>query len=99
MPHPKNHMKLTGDTHPPELDFDSADADNKLDAPAPEDDAEARVYADGWVPRQATPTNDEARAAWASTVTTSGFQPAAVPWKAIGLSVAVLWLMGKLLRR
>jgi hypothetical protein len=22
MPHPKNHVKLTGDTHPPEVEFD-----------------------------------------------------------------------------
>lgn len=28
MPHPKNHLKLTGDTHPPEVEFD---LDTRLD--------------------------------------------------------------------
>ena len=34
MPHPKNHMKLTGDIHPPEVEFD-------LDADFEDDEGEA----------------------------------------------------------
>lgn len=55
MPHPKNRLKLTGDTHLPGRDMDlDLDLDHDLDI---EEDVaadtlttEPRVYADGYVP-------------------------------------------------
>ncbi|MDB5900076.1 MAG: hypothetical protein JWP41_3678 [Ramlibacter sp.] len=32
MPHPKNRLKLTGDTHPPELEYDLAPDSDDTDA-------------------------------------------------------------------
>lgn len=57
MPHPKNRLKLTGDTHLPGRDMDlDLDLDHDLDI---EEDVAAtglasgsRVYADGYVPSE-----------------------------------------------
>ena len=49
MPHPKNRLKLTGDTHLPDIGdlLERADADEPA---VLEFDTEPRVYADGWTP-------------------------------------------------
>lgn len=46
MPHPKNRLKLTGDTHLPDI-IDLELEDESLETTAAE---EPRVYADGYVP-------------------------------------------------
>ena len=49
MPHPKNRLKLTGDTHLPDVG-DLLEQDDALELAAPGTGAQSRVYADGWVP-------------------------------------------------
>jgi hypothetical protein len=61
MPHPKNRLKLTGDTHLPDIGdlLERADADEPA---VLEFDAEPRVYADGWAPSgpEALPAEEHA---------------------------------------
>lgn len=57
MPHPKNRLKLTGDTHLPGRDLDldldlDHDLDIEEDVAAASLDSEPRVYADGYVPTE-----------------------------------------------
>jgi hypothetical protein len=55
MPHPKNRLKLTGDTHLPDAGLDMPfDDDDPIEMTVFED--EVRVYSDGYVP-QAEPTS------------------------------------------
>jgi len=49
MPHPKNRLKLTGDTHMPDVGLDTnLDDDEPIDVALVEE--EVRVYADGYLP-------------------------------------------------
>jgi len=58
MPHPKNRLKLTGDTHLPDVGFEPIADDETVemvmfvadttDVPT----TAPRVYADGWTPRR-----------------------------------------------
>jgi hypothetical protein len=56
MPHPKNRLKLTGDTHLPDAGLDMhLDDDEPIDMAVFEEE-EVRVYSDGYVP-EAEPTS------------------------------------------
>jgi hypothetical protein len=43
MPHPKNHMKLRGDIHPPEVEYDMAMSFDDAGEPRAFDDANLRM--------------------------------------------------------
>jgi len=58
MPHPKNHLKLTGDTHLPDVGDLLGEADD-IEAAALEIDAQPRVYADGWMPEAQEDVREE----------------------------------------
>ena len=88
MPHPKNRLKLTGDTHPPEVEYDLLDADDEPLEPEQNVRSFTRRYDDqpgmqlsprpSLVMRRATP---------------------AIPFKAIALTLATAYVLGRLLRR
>jgi hypothetical protein len=102
MPHPKNRLKLTGDTHLPDV----GDLDLLGDADEPgiavlEIDAQPRVYADGWVsgadalPEQRhslpEPLLQAEQAVERRVVST--------PWLAMAGALAFGFLVAKMLRR
>jgi hypothetical protein len=93
MPHHKNHMKLTGDTHPPEVE----DLVEDTRIVAAEDDGQARVYADGYVPRAELEQSDASLAAGA--VDELGRKTARSPWMMLGMTLAAGFVLAKLLRR
>lgn len=114
MPHPKNRLKLTGDTHLPGRDLDlDLDLDRDLDI---EEDAataslasEPRVYADGYVPAtmetaDVQPMRPEPEPHGVAAVVdkvedTAGRQAAKRPWLAIGSAIALGFLLVKMARR
>ncbi|HEX2546169.1 MAG TPA: hypothetical protein VHL79_14915 [Ramlibacter sp.] len=108
MPHPKNRLKLTGDTHipGPNLDLDMLDTAEGTDAVALMQDPEPRVFADGYVPEEpamadASPQPDaDADATPAEKVEDEvGKQAAKAPWLAIGGAIALGFMLVRLLRR
>lgn len=94
MPSPKNRIKLTGDTHPPEVEFDLGADDEALE-PIHPDDEPSRVYADGWVPQEDGPANGARQDAGAAALR----HRSAPPWMAIGAVLAVGFVVARLLRR
>ena len=86
MPHPKNRLKLTGDTHPPEVEYDLGEND-ELFEPEPDTRSRTRRFDD-----QAG--IDVSRGA---AVLHRATPP--IPYKAIALTLAAIYVIGKLLRR
>lgn len=103
MPNHKNHLKLTGDTHPPELG-DIALAD-ELDEAQPVT-AIARVAEEPAQPREASAAG---KSRWLDRVPfrgqASGYASQArnrvseQPLAALGIAVALGFVIGKLIRR
>jgi hypothetical protein len=111
MPHPKNHMKLTGDTHPPEVEYEQVVEDDALD-----DDAAAATSSAAAAPplegirfdrpagspigKPAGPL-DEAAPAWSES---AAFESAREftrtrPLAALGITLVAGYALLKLLRR
>ena len=106
MPHPKNRLKLTGDTHLPgrNLDLDFMDDDDEgMDPVAMLQDNEPRVYADGYVPPEpmmleaAQPVPEESTIEKVEDQV--GEQAAKAPWLAIGGAIALGFMVMRLVRR
>jgi hypothetical protein len=101
MPHPKNRLKLTGDTHLPDrMDFladeepEQLDAEDSIATPPP-------VYADGYVPPAMNDAMPPPQPAGPLAVAERRIQalPARSPWLAVGAGVLFGWLVAKMLRR
>jgi hypothetical protein len=92
---PKNRLKLTGDTHPPEVEFDlGGEEDVVMYAIVPEDEAQPRIYADGFVlPGQL------AEVGVAQVAVGTMPSPRFTPWIAVGAILAFGFLVSRLLRR
>jgi hypothetical protein len=89
MPHSKKLMKQTGDTHPPEVEFDLGRDRDRDDEPelGADDGAQARVYADGYVPAPEPAAG-------------SLPQPSVKPsWMMLGAVLAAGFVLARLLRR
>jgi hypothetical protein len=101
MPHPKNRLKLTGDTHLPDVpdmldDLDEADPDA---APL---DAGARVYADGWVAPPPDAASEEMHHLPEPVMQAERQlrrQVGSTPWLAVGAALGVGFLVARMLRR
>ena len=105
MPHPKNGVKLTGSTHPPEVGDDDL-----LVADAPDDGVpdvlvveELRIYGDVGQP---SPAPQVATEQWTLPESRTqklkrkaGEVEARAPWLAIGGALLFGWLVAKMLRR
>jgi hypothetical protein len=101
MPHPKNRLKLTGDTHLPDPRFDSVPDDAaSLDRLTREEEQvlAPRVYADGYVPPEAADAQPHPGLA-AKALEKVEQVPARSPWLAIGAMLAFGWMVAKMLRR
>jgi hypothetical protein len=103
MPHPKNRLKLTGDTHLPDIG-DLLGDDDELELTVVEIDAEPRVYADGWTPGvQEVMLVEEERHSLPQPLTaverTVERRVASTPWLAIGAALGFGFLVAKMLRR
>lgn len=106
MPHPKNHLKLTGDTHLPDVEVDMfvAEDDEPLEA-APADASASRIYADGYVPASEAATaspqpepQPEPEGKLALVERKVEEFPARSPWLAIGSGIALGWMAARMLR-
>lgn len=84
MPHPKNHLKLTGDTHPPEVEYDDyGDEPGEAQPQRPERLATAAVTGIDFELRQGSPAN----------------VIRASPLKAIAIALALGFVVAKLVGR
>lgn len=93
---PKNRLKLTGDTHPPEVEFDlGAGQDVVLYAVVPEDEAQPRVYADGYVLPEELVEVGIVQGPFETMARPRRF----TPWLAAGAVLAFGFLVARLLRR
>jgi hypothetical protein len=93
---PKNRLKLTGDTHPPEVEFDlGADEDVVMYAIVPEDEGQSRIYADGFVLPGQLAEVGVAQVVVGTTPRPRQF----TPWLAVGAMLAFGLLVSRLLRR
>lgn len=96
--HPKNRLKLTGDTRLPDIG-DLLPAE-EIEVIAVEVDSPPRVYADGWVPSEVEVFNEpEPPSRVAALERKLGRAEARAPWLAIGAALAFGWLVARMLRR
>jgi hypothetical protein len=105
MPHPKNRLKLTGDTHLPDVGDLLEQADD-MEIAAADIDTEARVYADGWVPPAQQAMRDleeEKQHALPQPLLQVEREVerkvASTPWLAVGAALGFGLLVAKMLRR
>ena len=101
MPHPKNRLKLTGDTHLPDVGDLLGDAD-EVELTVDEIAAQPRVYADGWVPpaQEAVPPEQPSLPEPLMAVERKvERRVASTPWLAIGAALGFGFLVAKMLRR
>lgn len=98
MPHPKNRLKLTGDTHLPDVGYDSGFDDDQEQTVVLED--VTIVYADGWVPSLEQPADQPQEQGAVQKIERQVQQlPARKPWLAIGMALTAGWLLARMLRR
>ena len=100
MPHPKNRLKLTGDTHLPDIGDLLADAD-EIEITEVEIVAEPRVYADGWEPSAQELAPEEAHSLPEPLMAAQEQverRVASTPWLAIGAALGFGFLVAKMLR-
>lgn len=111
MPHPKNRLKLTGDTHLPDVGFEPiAEERVEMLMLVPEEEAQPRVYADGWVPAaqetglqhelapEAEAKDPQPQGMAQAAVRKMGWLPAKSPWLAMGVALGLGWLAARMLR-
>ena len=109
MPHPKNRLKLTGDTHMPDVgpDMNLGD-DEPIDIVVFEE--EVRVYADGYLPVGAAlampaaaeaqpPARPQPHGIVDKLERKVERQTARTPLLAIGAGLFVGWMLARMLRR
>lgn len=108
MPHPKNRLKLTGDTHLPDVTDLMAEADEIEIVAVEIVEAEPRVYADGYVPSPDPASSSEQPRAAAEPQRTGALAaverrvealPKRSPWLAVGAGLMFGWLVARLLSR
>lgn len=87
MPHPKNRLKLTGDTHPPEVEYDLGANDEPF-----EPQADTRFVTGGFVDQPDIHRSPSGAAMLRQA-------PGPIPFRAIALTLAAVFVMGRLLRR
>jgi hypothetical protein len=107
MPHPKNRLKLTGDTHLPDPGLDMyLDDDEAIDMVVFEE--EVRVYSDGYVPEAeptSAPINSVAEAAPEPQGVAAKLerkverQTARTPLLAMSAALFFGWIVTRMLRR
>ncbi|HET8744973.1 MAG TPA: hypothetical protein VFM98_05185 [Ramlibacter sp.] len=104
MPHPKNRLKLTGDTHLPDI-ADLLDEADEVELTVVEV-APQRVYADGWVPPSQAEMEMEMAAESAMAPgpvlqVERGVQRqvAARPWLMMAAALGFGFVVAKMLRR
>ena len=101
MPHPKNHMKLTGDTHPPEVEYDlDLDADDPAtadysSAPQPTLADTRAPMRSGMQPTASQPSFDAGTQRYFDAARE---QVIARPYAALGAAFAVGFVLAKLFR-
>ena len=100
MPHPKNRLKLTGDTHLPDVSDLLGDAD-EAELAIVEIDAQPRVYADGWAPplQQAMPAAPSLPEPVMQVERKLERQVASTPWLAILAALGFGFVVARMLRR
>jgi len=102
MPHPKNRLKLTGDTHLPDVGDLLAQAD-ELERDVVETQAQTRVYADGWLPPEQAAAMPEEQPMLPEPLLaaerTVERRVVSTPWLAAGAALAFGFVVAKLLRR
>jgi hypothetical protein len=102
MPHPKNGLKLTGDTRMPELGDLPGDAD-EIEVTVVEVATPERVYADGWVPTEPllaqAQSHHKLPAPLMKVERKVERRVAATPWLAMGVALGFGFLVAKMLRR
>jgi hypothetical protein len=105
MPHPKNRLKLTGDTHLP-VPGDLLEQDDEMELAAVDIDNPPRVYADGWVPPAQQAMRDleeEKHQALPQPLVQLERKVeqkvASTPWLAVGAALGFGLLVAKMLRR
>ena len=107
MPHPKNRLKLTGDTHLPDVGLDLDLDDEPIDVAPGEE--EVRVYADGYLPAAAVAAMPMATASQPMAAPRAQGvvgkleremerQASRTPLLAIGAALFVGWLLARKLR-
>ena len=100
MPHPKNRLKLTGDTHLPDVG-DLLEQADEIEIAVVEI-APARVYADGWEPsaQALMPEENHILPEPVRKVERAvERRVAATPWLAVGAALTFGFLVAKMLRR
>ena len=104
MPHPKNRLKLTGDTHLPDIGDLLDDAD-EVELTVVEIGAQPRVYADGWVPGaddallQAQEEKHSLPEPLMAVERKVERRVASPPWLEIGAGLGFGFVVAKMLRR
>lgn len=104
MPHPKNRIKLTGDTHLPDVGYDYGMDDDRDDQVMVVENADI-VYADGWVPQtghsptQLAGAQAQPQGALQKVEQRAEELPARKPWMAVGAAIALGFLAARMLRR
>ena len=102
--HPKNGLKLTGDTHLPDVGDLLEEAD-EMELTAVEIDAQPRVYADGWTPSAEEPMPEAREEGHSLPEPLMAVERkverrvASTPWMAIGAALGFGFLVAKMLRR
>lgn len=101
MPHPKNRLKLTGDTHLPDVGdlLERADANESAVLAS---EAQPRVYADGWTPSEPEALPEEEQFLPEPVMQVERAverRVAATPWLAVGGALAFGFLVARMLRR
>jgi hypothetical protein len=100
MPHPKNRLKLTGDTHLPDVGLDLNLDDEEL---ATIEALEPRFYADGYVPGAEMAAEDMDHPEPPTTVQKVeqkvASQTRSTPLLMMGAGLLFGWMVMKLLRR
>ena len=101
MPHPKNGLKLTGDTHLPDIGDLLGDAD-EVEVSVIDIDAPPRVYADGWIPGTPGTMPEETQSLpqpLMAVEETVERRVVSTPWLAVGAALGFGFLVAKMLRR
>lgn len=101
MPHPKGHVKLTGDTHPPELEWDADDMGTDEFSVPPEGDADqrgARRTALRAIREAAPPASTAPRSFQPDVLEQAREQVRASPWKVLGGAFLLGFVLVKLFR-
>lgn len=105
--HPKNRLKLTGDTHLPDVG-DLLERDDELELAAQDNDAQPRVYADGWMPpaqramQQLREEKEQQHGLPAPLMQVERKverKVASTPWLAVGAALGFGFLVAKMMRR